>query len=342
MSHSYPYGLSSYFSILVAVTLSTIGMSYAQSDISIDGSSTVYPITRKVVDKFLATHKPAISISVDISGSGAGFKKFCRGEIAITNASRPILKNEIRDCKNARVQYIEIPVAYDALTVAVHPDNHWSKSMTVKELKKLWEPAAQGKVMKWNQINPAWPDEPIKLFGSNRDSGTYDYFTEAIIGKAQSGRKDFTESGNDNLLVDSVAQHQNGLGFFGFAYYIENRNKVAALGIDNGDDKGAIFPSAETVENGSYQPLSRPIFIYVNAKAAETKEVKKFIEFYLKNALLLVKEVKLFPLPPRAYNTMLEHFNKKRVGTVFNGSPAVGLTIDDLIRLEGRLEFEHH
>ncbi len=341
MLHAYQQYFS-YFSILIAVSLSTMSMPHAQSDIKIDGSSTVYPITRNVADRFLATQKAATSISIDISGSGGGFKKFCRGEIAIANASRPIMKNEIKECKNAHIQYIEIPVAYDALTVAVHPDNHWSKSMTVKELKKLWEPAAQGKVTKWNQINPAWPDEPIKLFGSNRDSGTYDYFTEAIVGKAQSGRKDFTESENDNLLVASIAQHRYGLGFFGFAYYMENRNKVTALGIDNGNDKGAITPSAESVENGSYQPLSRPVFIYVNAKAAETREVKEFIEFYIKNALLLVKEAKLFPLPPRAYSTMLEHFNKKRVGTVFSGSPAVGLTIDDLIRLEGRLEFEHH
>ncbi len=312
----------------------------AQPTIKIDGSSTVYPITKAVAEKFQIDQKNSVNVAVDISGSGGGFKKFCRGEIDIVNASRPILKNEIKDCKNSRVQYVEIPVAFDALTIAVNSQNYWSTSMTVAQLKKIWEPAAQGKITRWNQINPAWPDETIKLFGADTDSGTYDYFTEAIVGKAKASRNDFTESENDNVLVDGVINNKNGLGFFGFAYYIENINKVAAVAIDNG--KGAILPSVETVENGSYQPLSRPIFIYVNIKAADKPEIKGFVEFYMKNALLIVKEIKFFPLPPRAYTTMLEHFNKKRVGTVFDGVSAVGLTIDELIRREGRLEFEHH
>ncbi len=312
----------------------------AQPTIKIDGSSTVYPITKAVAEKFQLEQKNSVNVTVDISGSGGGFKKFCRGGIDIVNASRPILKSEIKDCKNSRVQYVEIPVAFDALTVAVNSQNHWSTSMTVAQLKKLWEPAAQEKITRWNQINPAWPDETIKLFGADTDSGTYDYFTEAIVGKTKTSRNDFTESVHDNVLVDGVINNKNGLGFFGFAYYIENANKVTAVAIDNGE--GAILPSVETVENGSYQPLSRPIFIYVNIKAADKPEIKRFVEFYMKNALLIVKEAKFFPLPPRAYTTMLEHFNKKRVGTVFDGVSAVGLTIDELIRREGRLEFEHH
>ena len=211
--------------------------------------------------------------------------------------------------------------------------------MTVAQLKKIWEPAAQGKVTRWNQINPAWPDEAMQLLGSHPDSGTYDYFTEAIVGKSKSSRQDFTQLENSAALIGAVAGSKNSLAFLGFGYYNENQSKITAVAIDNGN--GAVLPSVETVENGSYQPLSRPIFIYVNAKAAERPEVKGFVEFYMKNAILLVKEAKFFPLPPRAYSIMLDHFNKKRVGSVFSGKPAVGLTIDELLRSEGRTEFEH-
>ncbi len=313
---------------------------HAQSVIRIDGSSTVYPITKTMADKFETTKKNIIKTSVNISGSSGGFRKFCRGEIDIVNASRPILKHEIKECNNARVRYIEIPVAFDAITVAINPANSWAKTMTMAELKKIWEPAAQGRITRWNQINSMWPDESIKLFGADIDSGTYDYFTEAIIGKARSSRTDFTQSKNHAALIDAIVAEKNALGFVNYAYYDENQDKVAAVAINNGT--GAVLPSAETVENGDYQPLSRPIFIYVNIQAAEKPEVKEFVEFYMKNALLIVKEVKLFSLPPRAYATILEHFNKKRTGTVFDGVSAVGLTIDDLIRREGRLEFEHH
>lgn len=325
--------------VLVAL-ISAASVASAQSIVKIDGSSTVYPITEAVAEDFQIAKKGAIRVTVGISGTGGGFKKFCRGEIDIANASRPIQKKEMEDCKKAGVQYVEMPVAYDALTVAINPRNTWSRTMTVAELKKIWEPAAQGKITKWNQINPAWPDETFKLYGAGADSGTFDYFTEAIVGKAKSSRGDFTASEDDNVLVQGVASDKNGLGFFGFAYYIENQKKIAAVAVDSG--KGGVLPSAETVENATYQPLARPIFIYVNIKSAEKPEVREFVTFYMKNALTLVKEVQYFPLPASAYTIIMEQFNKKRLGTVFGGVSAVGLPINELLKREARLEFEHN
>jgi phosphate transport system substrate-binding protein len=285
-----------------------------------------------VAEDFQIAKKGKIKVTVGISGTGGGFKKFCRGETDIVNASRPILKKEMDDCKAAGVQYVEMPVAYDALTIVVNPKNDWSRTITVAELKKIWEPAAQGKITKWSQVNPAWPDDTIKLYGAGADSGTFDYFTEAIVGKAKSSRGDFTASEDDNVLVQGVASDRNALGFFGFAYYVENQKKVKAVAVDGG--KGGIIPSAKTVEDGSYQPLSRPIFIYVNIKAAERPEVKELVEFYMNNAAALVKEVKFFPLPAQAYTTNLEHLNKKKIGTVFGGHSEVGLKIEELLKRE--------
>ena len=278
--------------------------------------------------------KGAVKVTVGISGTGGGFKKFCRGEIDIVDASRPILDKEMADCKAAGVQYVEMPVAFDALTVVVNPKNNWSNVITVAELKKMWEPAAQAKITRWNQVNPAWPDEPIKLYGAGADSGTFDYFTEAIVGKAKSSRGDFTASEDDNVLVQGVASDKNGLGFFGFAYYIENQKKLKAVAVDAG--KGPVIPSAKTVEDGTYQPLSRPIFIYVNIKSAEKPEVRELVEFYMKNAIELVKEVKFFSLPAQAYPTNLEHLKKKKVGTVFGGKPETGLRIEEVLKREAR------
>lgn len=304
----------------------------ADAVVKIDGSSTVYPITEAVAEDFQIAKKGKIRVTVGISGTGGGFKKFCRGEIDIANASRPILKKEMDDCKAAGVQYVEMPVAFDALTVVVNPKNDWTKAITVAELKKIWEPAAQGKIMRWNQVNLAWPDEPMKLYGAGADSGTFDYFTEAIVGKAKSSRGDFTASEDDNVLVQGVASDKNALGFFGYAYYVENQKKVRAVAVDGG--KGGVLPSAKTVEDGSYQPLSRPIFIYVNVKAAEKPEVKELVEFYMNNAVTLVKEVKFFPLPAQAYTTNLEHLSKKKIGTVFGGQSEVGLKIEELLKRE--------
>jgi len=319
-------------SAVIGAMLTTASIAAPDKIVKIDGSSTVFPITEAVAEDFQKAMKGAVKVTVGISGTGGGFKKFCRGEIDIVDASRPILEKEMADCKAAAVQYVEMPVAFDALTVVVNPKNNWSNIITVAELKKMWEPAAQAKVTRWNQINPAWPDEPIKLYGAGADSGTFDYFTEAIVGKAKSSRGDFTASEDDNVLVQGVASDKNGLGFFGFAYYVENQKKLKAVAIDAG--KGPVIPSAKTVEDGTYQPLSRPIFIYVNVKSAEKPEVREFVEFYMKNAVALVKEVKFFSLPAQAYTTNLEHLNKKKVGTVFGGKPEVGLRIEEVLKRE--------
>ena len=306
----------------------------AEAIVKVDGSSTVFPITEAVAEEFQKSKKGAVHVTVGISGTGGGFKKFCRGETDLSDASRPILKVEMEACKKAGIEYFELPVAYDAITVMVNPKNDWVKSMTVAELKKIWEPAAQGKIAKWSQVNPKWPDAPLKLYGAGADSGTFDYFTEAVVGKAKSSRGDYTASEDDNVLVQGIAHDKNALGYFGFAYYAENPDKLKAVAIDGG--KGPVLPSEKTVEDGSYQPLARPIFIYVNRKSAARPEIKEFVEYYLKNAAPLVQQVKYVPLPPKAYALALEHFHKGKVGTVFTGDPAVGVRIEELLKREAR------
>jgi len=305
--------------------------------VKIDGSSTVYPITEGVAEDFQKMKKNAVKVTVGISGTGGGFKKFCRGEIDISNASRPILQKEMDDCKAAGVEYIELPVAFDALTVVVNPKNAWLKQATVEELKKLWEPGAQGKITRWNQVNPAWPDAPVKLFGAGADSGTFDYFTEAIVGKSKSSRGDFTASEDDNVLVQGVSQDVNALGFFGYAYYAENQSRLKALPIIEKVGKAAVLPSEASVLDGTYQPLSRPIFVYVNAKSLAKPEVREFAEYMLKMAPKIAKEVKYVPLPAKAYTIGLEHLAKGKKGTVFGGKNEVGVRIDDLLAREAKL-----
>jgi phosphate transport system substrate-binding protein len=302
--------------------------------IQIDGSSTVFPITEAVAEEFQKAKKGKIKVTVGIAGTGGGFKKFCRGETDISDASRPILKQEMEACKGAGVEYFELPIAYDALTVIVNPKNDWVKALTVPDLKKMWEPSAQGKVTNWNQVRSEWPNAPLKLFGPGADSGTFDYFTEAIVGKAKSSRGDFTASEDDNVLVQGIINDRNALGYFGFSYYAENQNKLKAVPIDTG--KGPVSPSPKTVEDGTYQPLSRPIFIYVSKKAMDKPEVKEFVEFYLKNAPLLVKQVKYVPLPQSVYTTGSEHLKKGKVGTMFGGEAEVGVKIEDLMKREAK------
>lgn len=302
--------------------------------VKVDGSSTVFPITEAVAEDFQASKKGAIRVTVGISGTGGGFKKFCRNEIDVVNASRPITATEIEACKQQGIQFIEMPIAYDALTVVINPKNNWSQTITVEELKKIWQPEAQGKITQWNQINPAWPDKKIKLYGAGADSGTFEYFTEAIVGKAKSSRGDFTASEDDNVLVQGVASDIYALGFFGFAYYIENSKRVTAAAVDSGN--GGVLPSAATVENNSYKPLSRPIFIYINVKSADKPEVDEFVKFYMANAATLVDEVKYFPLSKEVYQLNLEHLQKRKVGTVFKGS-GVNIKLEDILKMESSL-----
>ena len=305
--------------------------------IKIDGSSTVFPVTEAVAEEFQKAQKGKIRVTVGISGTGGGFKKFCRGETDIQDASRPILKSEMEECRKNNITYVEMPVAYDALTVVINPKNTFLKGLTIAELKKIWEPAAQGKITHWNQVNPAWPNAPLKLFGAGADSGTFDYFTEAVTGKAKSSRGDFTASEDDNVLVQGVSRDVNALGFFGYAYFDENKDKLKAVPISWKDGDKPVAPSVSTVLDGTYQPLSRPIFIYVSAGALKKAEVRQFVEFYNKNADKLVREVKYVPLPTAAYADNVAAMSKNRLGTKFGGENKVGLTIEQLMKLEAKL-----
>ncbi|MCM2264374.1 MAG: PstS family phosphate ABC transporter substrate-binding protein [Desulfuromonadales bacterium] len=323
---------------MFAALLLVAGIARAEEKIvKIDGSSTVYPITEAVAEEFQTAKRGAIRVTVGISGTGGGFKKFCRGEIDLTGASRPILKKEMDACREAGIQYVELPVAYDALTVVVNPKNDWLKSITVDELKKIWEPGAQQNVTKWNQVNPAWPDQALKLFGPGADSGTFDYFTEAVVGKAKSSRGDYTASEDDNVLVKGVTMDKGALGYFGYAYYAENSQKLRAVPVVPAAGKPAVAPSPETVKNGSYQPLSRPVFIYVNAKSLDKPEVREFVDFYLNQAPQLVAAVKYVALPEQAYQLAKEHVAKKKLGTGFGGESEVGVSVEELLQREGKL-----
>ena len=304
----------------------------AQQRITIDGSSSVFPVTEAVAEEFQKATKGQTRVTVGISGTGGGFKKFCRGESDISNASRPILESEMQACREAGVKYIELPVAFDALTVAVSAQNDWAKSMTVAELKKLWEPGAQGKITRWNQVRAGWPDAEIKLYGAGADSGTFDYFTEAIVGKAKASRGDFTASEDDNVLVQGISNDKNALGYVPFTYFAENPGKLKAVAIDEGKGRPAVLPSAETVKGGTYNPLSRPLFIYVKESVADQPHVKQFVEFFMTKGPGLVKEVKYVPLPDQAYKMSLDRFRAKQVGTAFGGKPEVGLPVEEILK----------
>jgi len=314
--------------------LLTTQTTHAQTVVKLDGSSTVFPVSEAVAEEFQASTQGKIRVQVGSSGSGGGFKKFARGETDIANASRPILTEEIAACKAAGIEFIEIPVCFDALTVAVHPSNNWATNMTVAELKKLWEPAAQGVVMKWSQIRDGWPDQPIKLFGAGTDSGTFDYFTEAVVGKAKSSRSDFTASEDDNTLVQGIEGDKNSLGYIPYAYFEPHAAKMKAVGIDDGKGGGPVLPSKESVIAGKYNPLARPLFIYVSAKSAEKPEVQQFVKFYLENVRELASEVKYTPLPDAAYVEALKRFESRKTGTIFGGIPEVGLTAEELLKRE--------
>jgi phosphate transport system substrate-binding protein len=306
------------------------------SVIKIDGSSTVFPITEAVAEEFQKENQGRVKVTVGISGTGGGFKKFVRGETDMSNASRPIMTEEMAQAKTAGVEYLELPIAFDALTVVVNPQNTWVTSMTVEELKKIWEPAAQGKITHWNQIRPEWPNEKIALFGAGADSGTFDYFTEAIVGKPKSSRGDYTASEDDNVLVQGVEGNKNSLGYLPYAYFAPHSNRMKAVAIqwDKNKVKEPVMPSPENVIGGTYNPLSRPLFIYVSRKSLDKPAVKEFIEFYLKNVSALAKEVKYVPLTETAYQMATERLRTLKTGTGFGGIPEVGLPVEEILKRE--------
>ena len=289
--------------------------------IAVDGSSTVFPITEAVAEEFRKENR--VDVTVGTSGTGGGFQKFCRDEIDISDASRPIKSTEAEACAKTGVQYLEIPVAYDGIAIVVNPKNTWATSMTVAELKKLWEPAAQGKVVRWSHIRPGWPDREIHLFGAGVDSGTFDYFTEAIVGKEAQSRGDYTSSEDDNVIVQGVSGDELALGYFGYAYYEENKDKLKLVAVDDGDEnngKGPIAPSVETVKNGTYRPLSRPVFIYPKLKALDRPEVKSFVDFYLTKGIPLIREVGYIPLTDREYELVRNRVTARKPGSMFHGT----------------------
>lgn len=264
-----------------------------KGDIKIDGSSTVYPITEAVAEDFSAEN-PDVHISVAESGTGGGFKKFGRGETDISDASRPIKSNEDSICKANNIGYEQFIVAYDGIAIVVNSQNDWCKDITVAELKKIWEPEAQGKITKWSQVRAGWPNEEIHLYGPGSQSGTFDYFTEEVCGKAKASRGDYTASEDDNVLVQGIAGDKYALGYFGLAYYEENKDKLNLVAVDNGS--GAILPTLETVKNKTYAPLSRPIYIYVSSVSVKRPEVAAFVNFYLEHTAHLSAEVGYVPL----------------------------------------------
>jgi phosphate transport system substrate-binding protein len=314
---------------------SSTGDTNLSGSITIDGSSTVFPITEAVAEEFRKQH-PNVRVTVGQSGTGGGFKKFSAGETEISNASRPIKDKEAETAKKNSIDYIELPVAYDALSIVVNPKNTWAQSITVAELKKIWEPAAQGKITRWSQVRAGWPDQPLKLYGPGSDSGTFDYFTDAIVGEEGASRGDYTPSEDDNILVQGVSSEANALGYFGVAYYLENKEKLKALPVDDNDPKtgeGPQEPTAESVMAGTYQPLSRPLFIYVSSKAADRPEVKAFVDFYLANVGNLLKEVGYVSLQPEVYQLAQQRFNDRKTGSLFaEGGSQVGVKLDELMK----------
>ncbi len=306
------------------------GTQKLSGSVKIDGSSTVFPISEAMAEEFQKANKD-VRVTVGISGTGGGFKKFVVGETDISDASRPITESEREAAAKNKIEYIELPIAYDGLSIVVNPKNTFVTTMTVAELKMIWEPGS--KVKMWSDVRPAWPKEKINLYGPGADSGTFDYFTEAIVGKAKAIRPDFTASEDDNTLVQGVSGDKNAMGYFGYSYYVENKDRLKNVGVDGG--KGAVFPSEETIRTGTYAPLSRPLFIYVNKGSLSKTEVSAFVDFYLHQAETMVPQVKYVPLTKAVYTAAQERFKARKIGTIF-GTHQLSTGMEDLLKMEAK------
>lgn len=311
-----------------ADTTETAAGSDLSGTVLVDGSSTVFPISEAMAEEFGAAN-PGVAVTVGVSGTGGGFQKFCADETDITGASRPISQEEIDLCAENGIEYVELPIAFDGLTVVVNPDNEFAECLTVEELNTMWEPEAQGTITNWNQIRSDFPDAPLGLYGPGTDSGTYDFFMEAIGADGES-RGDFTASEDDNVIVQGVSSDTNGLGYFGLAYFVANEDRLKAVAIDNGD--GCVVPSAETVADGTYQPLSRPEFIYVKLSKADDPAVAAFVDFYLSpDNAGLVDEVGYVSVPSEINAKVIDRFASKTTGSVFEGGSPVGVKLDEVL-----------
>jgi len=333
--NSFPKSLKLMFTLTTLIGLTSLIQSCSPPEappappknIKVDGSSTVYPITKAIAERYNAANVGKINAESAFSGTGGGFKKFCAGETDINDASRPISTKEMETCRQNNVRYLELAIAYDALTVVVNPQNTWAKDITTAELKKIW---SMGGATTWDQVRPGFPKKPIKLFGPGKDSGTRDYFTQAILAKDGVIREDYTASEDDNQLVAGVSADPNALGYFGFAYYQANKAKLRALPIDSG--KGAIAPSVESVTKVQYQPLSRPLFIYINFASTQRKEVNTFVSFYLDKATETVEKIGYIPLPVEGIAQSKITLTKGEIGTVFEGKAEINLPIAELLK----------
>jgi len=316
----------------IAISSAFVSAANAQSVIKMDGSSTVFPVMERAASDFQKSGGSRVTVGV--SGTGGGFKKFCNGDTDISNASRPILQKELDACRAKGISFFELPISYDGIVVVVSPQNTWAKDLTVDELKRIWAPGSQ--IKNWSQVRKGFPNVPLKLFGPGPASGTFDYFTEAIVGKSKSSRTDYTPSEDDNVLVRGVAGDRGALGYFGKSYLEANTSRIRAVGIIAKAGARPVMPSDTTIQNATYQPLSRPMFIYVNAKAAKRPEVKRFVTYFFNNGSKIVKQARYTPFAQNAYSQILANFNKNKVGTIFGGTVDIGLTIGELISRETR------
>lgn len=331
----------SYFTSVALVLSASISSAQAnvpdiKGSIKIDGSSTVFPITEAVAEEFNKSFKD-VQVTVGISGTGGGFKKFIAGETDISDASRPIKPAEMEAAAAKNISYIEVPVAYDAIAIVVNKKNTWVDSITVKELAKIWAPEAQGKVMKWSDVRAGWPDKPLVLFGAGTDSGTFDYFTEAVVGKEKASRGDYTSSEDDNVLVQGISGNEGALGYFGLAYYEGNKDQLKLVSVDDEKSDNGTGPVAANKENvikGVYQPLARPLFIYIRKDALDRPEVREFAAFYVKNAPTLATEVGYVELPEAVSKLAAGRVEKKVAGSMFKAGHMVGVTLEQLLKME--------
>lgn len=292
-----------------------------------DGSSTVFPITEAIAEEF-GKQNPNVKVTVGVSGTGGGFKKFIAGDTELQNASRQIEAKELKGMADKKREFIELPIAYDGLSVVINPKNTWAKCMTVAQLKKVWEPGSQ--INNWNQIDPSFPNRPLKLYGAGTDSGTFDYFTKEINGKEKASRSDYTASEDDNTLVQGVSRDIGALGYFGYAYYEENKSKLKLVEVNGGD--GCVAPAQDTISTNKYQPLSRPLFIYIERKSADKPEMQAFVKFALNKAPELVKQVGYVPLPQSIYDVAMKRFESKTVGSVYKSEADASKPLTQLFK----------